>query len=95
MIRKDVILGFIYGLIANLTGIAIVVLFRMQKHNEDFFYIINEAISNRVLGKFISLGALLNLILFFIFIKKNQDHKARGVLLITLLAAIIVIINKV
>jgi len=41
------------------------------------------------------LGAILNLVVFFILIKMNEDHKARGVLLATLMAAIIVIINKI
>lgn len=92
MVRKDVIIGFIIGLIANIVGIAIyIVLFS----KEGFEGTIKSAVNFSFIGKLVSLGAILNLIVFFILIKMNQDHKARGVLLATLLAAIVVIINKI
>lgn len=92
MIRRDVIIGFIIGLLANIVGIAIYI-FLFSK--EGFADSIKSAMSFSFIGKLVSLGAILNLIIFFIFIKTNQDHKARGVLLATLMAAIIVIINKI
>ena len=92
MIRRDVIIGFIIGLLANLAGIALyIVLFS----KEGFEGTLKSAVNFSFIGKLVSLGAILNLIVFFILIKMNQDHKARGVLLATLLAAIIVIVNKI
>ncbi len=92
MIRKDVIIGFIIGIIANIIGIALYILFFSK---EGFEGTLKSAVNFNFIGKLVSLGAILNLIVFFILIKKNEDHRARGVLLATLVAAIIVIINKI
>lgn len=92
MVRKDVIIGFIIGLLANIFGVAIYIFLFSE---EGFIDSIKSASNFNFIGKLVSLGAILNLIIFFVFIKTNQDHKARGVLLATLMAAIIVIINKI
>jgi len=92
MIRKDVIIGFIIGIVANIVGIALYIILFSK---EDFEGTIKSAVNFSFIGKLVSLGAILNLVVFFVLIKKNQDHKARGVLLATLMAAIIVIINKI
>ena len=92
MIRKDVIIGFIIGLLANLIGICIYIFFFSK---EGFEGTLKSAMSFNFIGKLVSLGAILNLVTFFVLIKMNQDHKARGVMLATLLAAIIVIVNKI
>ncbi len=92
MIRKDVIIGFLIGLLANLVGICIYIYFFSR---EGFIDTLKSATSFNFIGKLVSLGAILNLVAFFVLIKKNEDHKARGVLLATLLAAIIIIVNKI
>ena len=92
MIRKDVIIGFIIGIVANIVGIALYI-FLFSK--EGFEGTIRSAVNFSFIGKLVSLGAILNLVVFFILIKRNEDHKARGVLLATLVAAIIVIVNKI
>ncbi len=92
MIRKDVVIGFFIGLLANFVGICIYIFFFSK---EGFEGTIKSAISFNFIGKLVSLGAILNLVVFFVLIKMNQDHKARGVMLATLLAAIIVIVNKI
>ena len=38
----------------------------------------------------ISLGAIPNLLLFFVFIKRREDYKARGVLLGVIITAFVV-----
>ncbi len=92
MVRKDVVIGFFIGVIANLVGMAIYISLFSK---EGIMETIRSAFVLNFIGKLVSLGAILNLIIFFVFIKTNQDHKARGVLLATLMAAIIVIINKI
>ena len=92
MIRKDVIIGFFMGILANLVGIGIYIFFFSK---EGFEGTLRSAMSFNFIGKLVSLGAILNLVTFFVLIKMNQDHKARGVMLATLLAAIIVIVNKI
>jgi len=53
------------------------------------------AIRNGYLGKIIALGALLNFFPFFVFLKKNQIYHARGVVLATVLAAILIALSMV
>lgn len=45
-------------------------------------------------GKVLSLAAIPNLFVFFIFIKKKQDNKAKGVLFATILIALATLILK-
>lgn len=88
MHRKELIIGILVGLIANSIGLYIMATLFGYKRNDDFLIVIRAAISEDFIGKLISLGAILNLIAFFIFIKKKQDYRARGVLLATVFIAI-------
>ncbi len=45
-------------------------------------------------GKILSLAAIPNLFVFFIFIKKKQDNRAKGVLFATILIALTTLILK-
>lgn len=92
MIKKDIIIGMLVGLIANSIGLIIVSTLLGQ--GDDFITVIKAASKEGFLGKLISLGAVLNLIAFFIFIKKKQDYRARGVILITLFVAIFTFVFK-
>jgi len=92
MIKKDIFIGIIIGLIANFIGLIIVSTLLGQ--GDDFITVIKAAYKEGFLGKLISLGAVLNLLAFFIFIRKKQDYKARGVLLITILVAIFTFMFK-
>ena len=79
--KKDIFIGILVGLIANAIGLFIVS--NLLGQGDDFTTVIKAAASEGFLGKLISLGAILNLVAFFVFIKKKQDYRARGVLLIT------------
>lgn len=92
MIKKDLIIGIFVGFLANLTGVVATATFLGQ--GDDFTTVIKAAINEGFLGKLISLGAILNLIAFFIFIKKRQDYKARGVLIATVCIAIFTFLVK-
>lgn len=92
MIKKNIIIGMMVGLIANGIGLMIVATWLGQ--GDDFITVIKNASREGFLGKLISLGAILNLIAFFIFIKKKQDYRARGVLLITIVVAIFTFVFK-
>jgi len=86
MIKKEVIIGVFVGLIANAIGLFLATLFLGDDGN--FIDVIKSANAEGFLGKLISLGAILNLVAFFVFIKKKQDYRARGVLLVTIFVAI-------
>lgn len=92
MIKKDLIIGIFVGFLANLTGVVVTATFLGQ--GDDFTTVIKAAINEDFLGKLISLGAILNLIAFFIFIKKRQDYKARGVLIATVCITIFTFLVK-
>ncbi|MFV0564973.1 MAG: hypothetical protein ACK5NB_03970 [Flavobacteriaceae bacterium] len=90
--KKDIVIGFIIGTIANTIGLLLVA--ALLGKGDNVFAVIKAAADQGFLGKLISLGAILNLIAFFIFIKKRQDYKARGVLLATALIAIFTFVFK-
>ena len=92
MIKKNILIGMIVGLVANSIGLFIAV--TILGNGDDFMTVIKAASDEGFLGKLISLGAILNLIAFFIFIKKKQDYRARGVLLITLFVALFTFVFK-
>lgn len=96
MSKKEVILGFFIGLIANVIGVAITayILGNYKGKSDSIMQVLEAANTEGFLTKVISLGALLNLIAFFYFIKKKKDYKARGVLLATVLIAVVTFIIK-
>ena len=92
MIKKDVFIGIFVGLIANAIGLFFSA--TLLGNGDDFVMVIKAAANEGFLGKLISLGAILNLIAFFIFIRKKQDYRARGVLLITVFIAVFTFVFK-
>tara|TARA_R110002050_G_scaffold46689_3_gene109701 strand:+ start:48 stop:335 length:288 start_codon:yes stop_codon:yes gene_type:complete len=88
---KEIIIGFAIGLAANLAGTYLYI-YIFSKHSLETT--LRDAAANDLLGSLIALGAILNLIVFFVFLKKNQINRARGVVLATVLAAIAILISK-
>ena len=86
MIKKEIFKGIVIGILANALGLILATLI-FSKDN-DILNTLKIASAEGFLGKLISLGAILNLIVFFYFIRKKQDYCARGVLLITIFVAI-------
>ena len=89
--KKDIIIGIIVGLIANAIG---VVLYILAFSSKGIDATIKQSLSEGFFGKIVTLGAIANLIAFFLFLKKKQDARARGVLLITIIIAVAVMIRK-
>jgi hypothetical protein len=91
MIKKEIAIGFLIGIAANLAGMFLYISLVMQK---EFETALGRASEEGVLGSIIALGAILNFLPFFVFIKKKQDYRARGVLIATILSATIILITK-
>jgi hypothetical protein len=91
MIKKHVLIGFLIGLLTNAAGIFFYILIFSKM---DLEATIQDALQNDYLSKIIALGAILNFFPFFVFIKKNQLYKARGVLLATVLMAVVIAVTK-
>ena len=53
------------------------------------------AVSQGHVGSLLALGAILNLIAFFGFLKLRRDERARGVLMATVLTALVILYYKV
>ncbi|WP_339611972.1 hypothetical protein [uncultured Planktosalinus sp.] len=90
-VKKEIIIGFLVGIAANLAGMYLYIFFFLDY---DFETSIQIARENDSIGNLIALGAILNLIVFFLFIKKRQLYRARGVLLATILAALVILYTK-
>lgn len=90
--KKDIFIGMLVGLIANAVGLILTA--TLLGGGDDFTTVIKAAAEEGFLGKLISLGAVLNLISFFIFIKRKEDYRARGVLLITVFIAVFTFLFK-
>ncbi|MEW4923718.1 hypothetical protein [Algibacter sp. 2305UL17-15] len=90
--KKELGIGILVGLIANAIGLFIAT--TILGNGDDFTTVVKAAYNEGFLGKLISIGAILNLIAFFIFIKKRQDYRARGVLLITVFIAVFTFVIK-
>lgn len=88
MNKKLIILGVIIGFICTVIG-ASLYLFLLTSFN--LFSDIEIIKSEHILGKVIALGCVLNLVVFLIFIKLNNESIARGIVLSTLLTAIVTI----
>jgi len=90
-LKKEVFIGLIIGLLANIAGCYLYIyIFSMHNLEQTIQY----ALAQDVLGNIIALGAILNLFVFFIFIKKNQIYRARGVVFATIVSALVILISK-
>lgn len=91
MIKQNLFIGFLTGIAANIAG---VILYITMLSNAEIDATLNDAVANGYLGKIIALGAALNFLPFFVFLKKKQNYHARGVLLATVSVAVAVAIFK-
>ncbi len=91
MIKQHIFTGFLTGIAANIAG---VILYIALLSKADIDTTLSNAVANDYLGKIIALGAILNFLPFFVFLKKKQNYHARGVLLATVFIAIAVAIYK-
>lgn len=89
MNKIDLLIGVVIGFITTFLGIYIFLEFFT-----DFGFAIgiNGLKARGILGKVITLGAILNIIAFFILLKFNKELMARGVVLATILLTIITLL---
>ncbi|MEE1961162.1 hypothetical protein V1387_00600 [Allomuricauda taeanensis] len=90
--NKEILIGFIVGIIANTFGTLLYILMFSELGIVDTF---NAAVAQGHIGSLLALGAILNLIAFFGFLRIKRDFRARGVMLATLVTALVILIYKV
>lgn len=90
MIKKELLIGFIVGLIANSLGFFLAIIFfgNGLSISETF----HESLAQGFFSKLISMGALLNLVAFFMFVRLKRDYRARGVIFATIVVTIVTFI---
>ena len=88
--KKEVVKGVMFALLSSLSGLILAILFLSE--NDSIIESLKNSYYEKFFCKLISLGAILNVLVFFVFIKKNQDQRAKGVLLFTIFLAIFTII---
>ena len=91
MIKKEIFTGFFTGLLANILGMLIYILLFSEA---SIGKTISESIEKDFMGTLITAGAILNFLPFFVFLKKDRPYRARGVLLATILAALVIAVLK-
>ena len=83
-IKKEILIGF---LVSIFSIFAAVFLYLQYFSRFGFQETIQLIIEGGVFGPVLALAALPNLFVFFIFLKKNQEYRARGVLMGVILVA--------
>ncbi len=91
MIKKEIFIGFITGIASNLTGMLIYILIFSEL---TVLETLQESLEGGFIGTLITAGAILNFLPFFFFLKKDNTYRARGVLMASILAAIVIAIIK-
>ena len=90
--KKEILIGIFSGFLANIAGVIISVIILFQEIKiSNILKILSDSISDNFMTKLISLGAVMNLIVFFIFLRYDYEEKARGVLIATFMIAILTI----
>ncbi|MCX2679963.1 hypothetical protein OOZ15_08450 [Galbibacter sp. EGI 63066] len=89
--KKDIAIGFAVGVIANILGTLLYILIFSDLSIIESLKVAKE---HGHLGSIIALGALLNLGAFFGFLKIRRDERAKGVLIATLLTALVILFIK-
>ena len=92
LIKKEMLIGVAVSLVATFAGLFIYVEFFSEFDFQKTLQVIKE---QELQGKILTLAAIPNLFVFFVFLKKKQDYRARGVLLTTILIAISTLIIKI
>ncbi len=85
-------LGLILGIAAPIIAMLIIYLLKFNLYKAD--EVLDYLVAKQVFTKIVSLCVIPNLLLFFIFIRKNYLYSARGVLMATILFAVFVFITK-
>jgi len=88
MNKKDIILGFIIGVLVCVLGIFLFITFFTDF---EFLTGVKSMKAEGKLGKLITLGAILDLVAFGVLLKRNKEMMARGVVLAVICIAIFTI----
>ena len=89
MKKSDLFIGFIIGILAASAG-AFLFLLTFTKF-QYLKFVIHEP---GIMGKVITLGAIINILIFFYLLKKHKELMARGIVLSTIILALVTVFFK-
>ncbi|QJB35231.1 hypothetical protein HF324_29560 [Chitinophaga oryzae] len=97
MLKKDNLsLGIVLGLITPLVAFFLYYFFLIRPHNNiglgQFFSILKD--NRQMLPKIVSICLLLNGLVFFLYTRTRKDITAKGIFLVTMLYAIVILLLK-
>jgi len=88
---REMGIGFAVGIIANTLGVLLYILLFSDMGIVETY---EAAVTQGHVGSLLALGAILNLIAFFGFLKLRRDERARGVLMATVITALVILYYK-
>jgi hypothetical protein len=91
IIKKEISIGFVISILASACGVFLYLQYFSKYGFEETILMIQKG---NLYAQVLSLAALPNLFVFFIFIKKKQDYRARGVLMASILTALVTFVLK-
>ena len=91
IIKKEISIGFVISILATACGVFLYLQYFSKYGFEETILMIQKG---NLYAQVLSLAALPNLFVFFIFIKKKQDYRARGVLMASILSALVTFVLK-
>jgi hypothetical protein len=86
MQKKDLFIGLLIGIVSAIIGTLLFLLLFTEFSSLNDLKIIRQ---EGILGKVMTLGAILNILVFFFLLQKRKEIMARGVVLATLILAFI------
>jgi H+/gluconate symporter-like permease len=90
-IKKQVLIGFLVGILATIIGFY----FYTQVFNNFSMKFVKRLIfEDKQLNLILIYSVIPNLLAFFVFTKRKEDYKAKGVLMATILVALVILISK-
>jgi uncharacterized membrane protein YjfL (UPF0719 family) len=87
--KKELLIGFLVALVATSFGCFLFIEFFSSV---DFYESLELIKEGNLEGKVLVLGAVANFFVFFVFLKKKQIYRARGVMMETFVIAFIVLL---
>ncbi len=90
-VKKEISIGFVISILATACGVFLYLQYFSKYGFEETILMIQKG---NLYAQVLSLAALPNLFVFFIFIKKKQDYRARGVLMASILTALVTFVLK-
>lgn len=90
--KKEILIGLLVGIIANSIGTLLYMILFSDLSIPDTYA---AAVAQEHVGSLLALGAILNLVAFFGFLRIKRDNRAKGVLMATILTAFLILFYKV